>query len=77
MPMELAESKDDGLVMEGKILDYIKEHPGTWVERIARDLGHSRATITVYVRGLVSAQKVKSVKKGNLKELWPMEIPRK
>lgn len=58
--------------MEQEILDYVRQHPeGTWAERIARDLNHSRATITRYVGQLEVAGKLRIESEGQMKRIYP------
>ena len=53
------------------VLSIVKKSSGTWVEDIARKTGKNRATIKIEVARLEASGRVKIVKKGNMKEIWP------
>lgn len=57
--------------LESEILSIVKESNGTWIEDLARKTGKNRATVRVEIARLEAAGKVKLVKKGNMKEIWP------
>jgi predicted transcriptional regulator len=59
--------------MEQEILDYVKLHPeGTWSEKIARELNHSRQTVGRYIGQLEAAGKVRVATEGQMKRVYPI-----
>ncbi len=66
--------------MEQEILDYVQSHPeGTWSERIARELVHSRQTVSRYIGQLEAAGKIRVEIEGQMKRVYPVpsDTPRK
>jgi predicted transcriptional regulator len=66
--------------MEKEILEYVQQHPeGTWSEKIARELNHSRQTVGRYIGQLEAAGKVRVSAEGQMKRVYPVltEIPRR
>jgi predicted transcriptional regulator len=57
--------------LESEILSIVRKSSGTWIEDLARKTGRNRATVKVEVARLEAAGRVKIVKKGNMKEIWP------
>ena len=53
------------------VLSIVKKSSGTWIEDLARKTGKNRATVKVEVARLEASGRVKIVKKGNMKEIWP------
>ena len=59
--------------MEQEILDYVQRHPeGTWSERIARELNHSRQTVGKYIGHLEALGKVRVEAEGQMKRVYPV-----
>lgn len=59
--------------MEQEILDYVQKHPeGTWSERIARELNHSRQTVGRYIGQLEASGKVRIEVEGQMKRVYPV-----
>ncbi len=59
--------------MEEEILEYVQKHPeGTWSERIARDLNHSRQTVGRYIGHLEASGKVRIEVEGQMKRVYPV-----
>ncbi len=59
--------------MEQEILEYVEKHPeGTWSEKIARELGHSRQTVSRYIGQLEAAKKIRVAVEGQMKRVYPM-----
>jgi|GEM_PF-598508 DNA-binding transcriptional regulator LsrR (DeoR family) len=66
--------------MEKEILDYVQLHPeGTWSEKIARELNHSRQTVGRYIGQLEADGKVRIAIEGQMKRVYPIppDTPRK
>lgn len=59
--------------MEQEILEYVQLHPeGTWSEKIARELNHSRQTVSRYIGQLEGAGKVRIETEGQMKRVYPV-----
>jgi biotin operon repressor len=59
--------------MEQEILDYVLSHPqGTWSEKIARELSHSRQTVSRYIGQLEAAGKIRVEVEGQMKRVYPV-----
>jgi predicted transcriptional regulator len=59
--------------MEKEILEYVQQHPeGTWSEKIARELNHSRQTVGRYIGQLEAAGKVRISNEGQMKRVYPL-----
>jgi predicted transcriptional regulator len=60
--------------MEQEIFENILQHPeGTWTERIARELNHSRQTVGRYVGQLEAAGRVRVEIEGQMKRVYPAD----